>query len=55
MEIPQREIDKIRAVDGCIKYGTPTPGVDHGNHYVKIEVLMGKEKPDVAIQEKTRD
>ena len=35
-----------RAYRDCIKYGTPTPGVDHGNHYKKIEVLMGIE-PDM--------
>ena len=46
----QKEIDKEQAIDDCIKYGTPTPGVDHSNHYKKIEVLMGiekeKEKPN---------
>ncbi len=39
----QKDIDKERAYTDCIKYGTPTPGVDHSNHYVKIEVLMGIE------------
>ena len=33
MTIPQREIDKLRAVKDCIEYGTPTPGVDHSDHY----------------------
>ena len=50
--IPQRDIDKERAIQDCIKYGTPDPSVDHSNHYRKIEILMGKEKDDVAIQEK---
>ena len=29
----QKDIDKERAVQDCIKYGTPTPGVDHSNHW----------------------
>ncbi len=39
----QKELDKERARKDCIKYGTPSPSVDHSNHYVKIEVLMGLE------------
>ncbi len=46
----RKDIDKEQAVADCIKYRTPTPGVDHSNHYKKIEVLMGikedKEKPN---------
>ena len=44
--------DELReqAYDDCIKGGVPSPGVDHRNHYKKIEVLMGiepdKEKDD---------
>ena len=29
-----------RAYRDCIKYGTPTPGVDHNNHYRPIEELI---------------
>jgi len=46
----QKDHDKEEAIADCIKYGTPTLGVDHSNHYEKIEVLMGiepkKEKDD---------
>ncbi len=40
----QKDHDKEEAKAECIKYGTPRMGVDHSNHYVKIEVLMGIEK-----------
>ncbi len=33
-QISQKDIDKEEAKDACIKYGTPTPGVDHNNHYM---------------------
>ncbi len=29
----QKELDKEIAYDDCKKYGTPTLGVDHRNHY----------------------
>ncbi len=29
----QKDIDKEQAVADCIKYGTPTLGVDHSNYY----------------------
>lgn len=32
----QREHDKEIAKDDCIKHGTPTMGVDHGNHYKPV-------------------
>ncbi len=34
-----------RAYRDCIKYGTPTPGVDHSSHYKKIPYETLKE-PD---------
>ncbi len=42
----QKELDKEMAYDGCKRFGTPDPSVDHSNHYKKIKVLMelGKEK-----------
>ena len=39
----QKDHDRKEANADCIKHGTPTLGVDHRNHYVKIEVLMGIE------------
>ena len=36
----QKEHDKVCAKEDCIKYGTPTMGVDHSNHYRPIEELM---------------
>jgi len=38
--IPQKDIDAERAKQDCIKYGTPTMGVDHSNHYKPIKELM---------------
>ncbi len=53
MDSEMREAIKERARDDCIKYGAPNLGVDHSNHYVKIEVLMGieddKEKANDTI------
>ncbi len=40
----QKDHDKEKAKADCIKYGTPRMGVDHSNHYKRIEVLMGLEK-----------
>lgn len=48
MSFDRKELDKEQADDDCKKYGTPTPGVDHSNHYVDIKVLMGKEKENVT-------
>ena len=31
--IAQKDIDKDRAVADCLKYGVPSPSVDHSNHY----------------------
>ena len=42
----QADIDKERAYKECKASGVPTMGVDHRNHYRKIEILMGKEKED---------
>ena len=39
----QKDHDKEIAYEDCIRFGTSTPGVDHSNHYEKIEVLMGIE------------
>lgn len=52
MNFDRKELDKEQAKDDCIKYGTPTLGIDHSNHYKKIEVLMGieKEKIDDTIK-----
>ena len=43
---PNKDEIKEQAYDDCRKYGTPSPSVDHRNHYKRIEVLMGKEKED---------
>lgn len=32
----QKELDRERAKEDCVKYGIPTPGVDHSSHYKKI-------------------
>ncbi len=32
MSLELRELLKEQAYDDCVKYGTPTPGVDHSNH-----------------------
>ncbi len=29
----RKELDREKAKSDCIKYGTPTLGVDHNNHY----------------------
>ena len=39
----QEDIDREEAIADCVKYPPPTMGVDHSNHYKKIEVLMGIE------------
>ncbi len=39
----QKDHDQEEAKNACIKFGTPTLGVDHRSHYKKIEVLMGIE------------
>ena len=36
MDLGRREQVKEEAVNECIEYGTPTMGVDHGNHYKPI-------------------
>lgn len=45
MDSAMQEALKEQARDDCIKYGAPNLGVDHSNHYKRIEVLMGIE-PD---------
>ncbi len=36
----QKDHDQDEAKADCIKHGTPTMGVDHSNHYEKIELLI---------------
>ena len=38
----RKDLDKEIAVAGCIKYGTPTPGVRHSAHYKKNEYACTK-------------
>ncbi len=40
----QKDHDRDEARAEYFKYGTPTLGVDHSNHYKPIEVLMGIDK-----------
>ena len=40
MDSDMQEALKEQAKDDCVKYGAPNLGVDHSNHYKKIEVLM---------------
>ena len=48
MGVERKELDKEEARDDCKKYGAPTPGVDHSNHWKKIpyETLPEKENND---------
>ncbi len=39
----QKETNREEAKADCIKYGTPTLGVDHSNHYKKMPYETLKE------------
>lgn len=49
MDSAMQEALKEQVRDDCIKYGTPTLGVDHSNHYKKIPYETLKE-PDKEIE-----
>ncbi len=53
MDSDMREALKEQAYDDCIKYGTPTLGVDHGTHY-KLLPYQTSATPDDK-QEKEND
>ena len=44
MSLERKEQLKEQAKDDCfVRFGTPTPGVDHSNHYEKIPYETLKE------------
>ncbi len=40
MSLEYKEQLKEQAYDDCVKYGTPTMGIDHSNHYKTMTELM---------------